>query len=109
MPRRERSLAGVVRSAEEVLRRRRVDHVFVGAISVIVFGQPRTTRDVDVLGILAEQWDRLDFAGMRAFARSQRVITSLEEIVRRVKVKAGRRWGKEAFLKAGEATFAEDD
>src|SRR5437867_13431125 len=48
MPRRERSLAGVVRAAEEVLRQNRVDHVFVGAISVIVFGEPRTTRDVDI-------------------------------------------------------------
>ena len=69
-----------------------------------------SSQDIeDALGILAGQWDRLDFAGMRAFARNQRVLTSLEEIVRRVKVKAGRRWGKEAFLKAGEATFAEDD
>jgi len=209
MPRKERSLAGVVRAAEEVLRKNRVDHVFVGAISVIVFGEPRTTRDVDVLaripeakagllardfrrrgffasdydldaairerahcsiedrrgslridlapaadstagralrtrvqvrwrgitipvsapeqtivmklkfgssqdiedavGILAQQWDRLDFAGMRAFARSQRVMTSREEIVQSVTVKAGRKWGKEAFLKAGEATFADDD
>lgn len=186
MPRRERLLAGVVRAAEEVLRKNRVDHVFVGAIAVIVFGEPRTTRDVDVLaripgeqagqlaqdfrrrgffaseydlraairerahcsvedrrgplrvdlapiadstairalrtrvgvrwrgitipvsapehtivmklkfgspqdiedalGILAEQWDRLEFAEMRAFARSQRVVGSLGELVRRVKV-----------------------
>ena len=185
MPQRERSLAGVVRAAEEVLRKNRVGHVFVGAISVIVFGEPRTTRDVDVLaripeekagrlvrdfrrrgffasefdlsaairerahcsiedrrgplridlapaadstaeralrtsvgvrwkgitipvsapehtvvmklkfgssqdledaaGILAGQWDQLDFAGMRAFAENQRVETSLERLIRRVK------------------------
>lgn len=185
MPRRERSLAGVVKAAEEVLRKNRVDHVFVGAISVIVFGEPRTTRDVDVLakippnkvtrliqdfrrrgffaseydlqaalkerahctiedrrgplridlspaaddtaeraletrvnvrwrgiripvsapghtivmklkfgrpqdiedalGILTEQWKILDFRGMRAFARSQRVLTDLEELIRRAK------------------------
>ncbi len=185
MPRRERSLAGVVRAAEEVLRQNRVDHVFVGAISVIVFGEPRTTRDVDILvripeekvprvvqdfhrrgflasdydlraairerahctiedrrgplridlawiadptaeralrtrvgvrwrgitipvsapehtivmklkygspqdiedalGILAEQWAELDFPGMRAFARSQRVGTSLAGLVRKGK------------------------
>lgn len=52
MPPRERSLAAVVRAAERVLRRNRVDHVFVGALSVIVFGEPRTTRDVDVLARL---------------------------------------------------------
>jgi len=52
MPRRERSLAGVVRAAEEVLRRHRVPHVFVGAVAVIVFGEVRTTRDVDVLAKL---------------------------------------------------------
>ena len=185
MPRKERSLAGVVRAVEEVLRKNRVDHVFVGAISVIVFGEPRTTRDVDVLakipeekvarvvqdfhrrgffasdydlraairerahcsiedrrgplridlspavdptaeralrtrvgirwkgvtipvsapehtivmklkfgrsqdiedalGILAEQWEGLDFSGMRAFARSQRVLTGLEDLLRRVR------------------------
>jgi len=188
MPRKKRSLAGVVRAAEEVLRKNRVDHVFVGAVSVIVFGEPRTTRDVDVLaripeskagrlaldfrrrgffaseydlssairerahcsiedrrgplridlapatdptarralrtraavrwrgmtipvsapehtivmklkfgspqdiedalGILAEQGDRLDFAGMWAFARSQRVATGLEMLLRRVKAQA---------------------
>ena len=69
MPRKERSLAGVVRAAEEVLRNNRVDHVFVGAISVIVFGEPRTTRDVDVLaripepkaGLLARDFRRKGF------------------------------------------------
>ena len=184
MPRRERSLAGVVRAAEDVLRGNRVDHVFVGAISVIVFGEPRTTRDVDVLarisphkvgpvvrgfrrrgffaseedleaaarersycsiedrrsqlridlvpaagdavdralrgsvrvrwrgiefpvagpehtivmklkfgspqdiedafGILTEQWDALDFARVRAFARRERVLADLEALIRRV-------------------------
>lgn len=187
MPRKERSLAGVVRVAEEVLRKNRVDHGFVGAVSVIVFGEPRTTRDVDVLaripegkagrlaqdfrrrgffaseydlssaireradcsiedrrgplridlsaaadptarralrtrvsvrwrgitipvsapehtvimklkfgspqdvedalGILVEQGNRLDITGMWAFARSQRVATGLEELVRRARVR----------------------
>lgn len=55
MPRKGRSLAGVVRVAEEVLRENRVDHVFVGAVSVIAFGEPRTTRDVDVLAKITEE------------------------------------------------------
>lgn len=34
----------------------------------------------------------------------------LKPVVRRqYKVKAGRKWGKEAFLKAGEASFADDE
>ena len=34
----------------------------------------------------------------------------LKPIVRKQdKVKAGRSWGKEAFLKAGEASFADDE
>ena len=34
----------------------------------------------------------------------------LKPLVRKqYKVKAGRKWGKEAFLKAGEASFADDD
>ncbi len=49
MPPRTRSLAGVVRIAEEILRRNHVDHVFVGALSVLAFGHSRTTRDVDVI------------------------------------------------------------
>jgi len=34
----------------------------------------------------------------------------LKPVVRtQYKAKAGRRWGKEAFLKAGEASFADDE
>jgi len=55
MPRRERRLADIVRAAEGILRRRGIDHVFVGAISVIVFGEPRTTRDVDVVARLTTE------------------------------------------------------
>ena len=54
MPPRRRTLADVVRAAEAVLRRNRVEHVFVGAVSVIVFGEPRTTRDVDILARIPE-------------------------------------------------------
>lgn len=32
-----------------------MDHVFVGAVSVIVWGEPRTTRDVDVLAKIPEE------------------------------------------------------
>src|SRR5882672_5991864 len=49
MPRRRRSFDAVVRAAASALRARRVDHVFVGAIAVIAFGQIRTTSDVDVI------------------------------------------------------------
>jgi len=53
MPRRQRSFESVIRSAVEVLRRNRIDYVFVGGLSVVIFGIPRTTSDVDVLVHLA--------------------------------------------------------
>jgi len=49
MPARPRSYAAVVKAAERALRAARVDHVFVGGIAVMAFGEPRTTRDVDVI------------------------------------------------------------
>ncbi len=52
MPRRERSLEGVLRAAEDVLRANRVDHVFVGGVTVLAFGMPRTTTDVDVIAVI---------------------------------------------------------
>jgi len=56
MPARRRTFDAVVRSAEAALRRHRVDHVFVGAISVAAFGAIRTTADADVIADLrAEQ------------------------------------------------------
>ncbi|HYS70925.1 MAG TPA: hypothetical protein VEM95_00715 [Thermoplasmata archaeon] len=54
MPPKRRSLAAVVRAAEDVLRGNHVEHVFVGAVSVIVFGEPRTTRDVDIVARVPE-------------------------------------------------------
>lgn len=53
MPPKRRSLEDVVRIAEEVFRDAGVDHVFVGAISVMAFGRIRTTEDVDVIADLA--------------------------------------------------------
>lgn len=49
MSARPRSYAAVVKAAERALRAARIDHVFVGAIAVMAFGEPRTTRDVDVI------------------------------------------------------------
>ena len=49
MPRRHRSFDAVVRAVEATLRRHRVDHVLVGAISVMAFGLFRTTAGVDVI------------------------------------------------------------
>jgi hypothetical protein len=49
MPPRRRTLDAVVKAAEKVLRSNGVDHVFVGGITVLAFGTPRTTSDVDVI------------------------------------------------------------
>src|SRR2546422_8599003 len=49
MPARPRSYAAVVKAAERALRAARVDHVFVGGLAVMAFGEPRTTLDVDVI------------------------------------------------------------
>ena len=48
MPPRGRTFEGVVRAAEAVLRSNRVEHVYVGGLSVMAFGVPRATVDVDV-------------------------------------------------------------
>lgn len=52
MPPRRRSLDDVLRNAEDVLRASRVAHVFVGGVTVLAFGMPRTTTDVDVIAAL---------------------------------------------------------
>src|SRR3989454_5925059 len=49
MPPRSRSLDGVLRIAEDVLRASRVDHVFVGGVTVLAFGMPRTITNVHVI------------------------------------------------------------
>ncbi len=49
MPPRKRTLDAVLRTAEDVLRASGVDHVFVGGVTVLAFGMPRTTSDVDVI------------------------------------------------------------
>lgn len=53
MPQRKRSLDDVLRVAEDILRANRVDHVFVGGVTVLAFGMPRTTTDVDVIAVIA--------------------------------------------------------
>src|SRR2546422_1680809 len=52
MPPRSRSLDGVFRIAEDVLRASRVEHVFVGGVTVLAFGMPRTTTVVDVIAAI---------------------------------------------------------
>src|SRR2546425_7416681 len=52
MPPRSRSLDDVLRIAEDVLRANRVNHVFVGGVTVLAFGMPRTTTDVDVIAAI---------------------------------------------------------
>ena len=47
MPPRRLSLDDVLRIAEGVLRASRVEHVFVGGVTVLAFGIHRTTTDVD--------------------------------------------------------------
>src|SRR2546425_11132080 len=52
MPPRSRSLDGVFRIAEDVLRASLVEHVFVGGVTVLAFGMPRTTTVVDVIAAI---------------------------------------------------------
>lgn len=52
MPPRKRTLDAVLRTAEDVLRTTGVDHVFVGGVTVLAFGMPRTTTDVDVVAAI---------------------------------------------------------
>src|SRR5438552_17853659 len=52
MPPRRRSLDDVLRTAEGVLRASRVEHVFVGGVTVLAFGIRRTTTDVDVIAAI---------------------------------------------------------
>ncbi len=49
MPAGPRSYVAVVRAAERAFRARRIDHVYVGGVAVLAFGEPRTTMDVDVI------------------------------------------------------------
>jgi len=55
MPQKRRSLDDVLRITEDVLRASRVDHVFVGGVTVLAFGLPRTTTDVDVIASIDAQ------------------------------------------------------
>ena len=52
MPPRKRTLDAVLRTAEDVLRANGVDHVFVGGVTVLAFGMPRTTTDVGVIAVV---------------------------------------------------------
>ncbi len=52
MPPKGRTLDAVLRTAEDVLRACRVDHVFVRGVTVLAFGMPRTTTDVDVIAAI---------------------------------------------------------
>jgi hypothetical protein len=52
VPSRKRTLDAVLRTAEDVLRANGVDHVFVGGVTVLAFGMPRTTTDVDVIAAI---------------------------------------------------------
>src|SRR5438132_4594073 len=49
MPQKRRSLDDVLRIAEDVLRASRVSHVFVGGVTVLAFGMPRTITNVHVI------------------------------------------------------------
>jgi len=48
MPPPRRTFEAVVRATETVLRANKVEHVYVGGLSVMAFGVPRATVDVDV-------------------------------------------------------------
>ena len=48
MPPPRRTFEAVVRATETVLRSNKVEHVYVGGLSVMAFGVPRATVDVDV-------------------------------------------------------------
>src|SRR5438552_16325638 len=52
MPPKRRSLDDVLRTAEGVLRASRVEHVFVGGVTVWAFGIPRTTTAVGVIAAI---------------------------------------------------------
>lgn len=49
MPTKPRSFAAVVKATEQALRACRIDHVFVGGLAVLAFGEPRTTTEVEVV------------------------------------------------------------
>ena len=70
MPEKRRSFVAVAKAAERSLRAAEMDHVFVGALAVGAFGVPRTTADVDVIGITGRDvwtaWPRRSAA--KAFA-----------------------------------------
>src|SRR5207245_11417540 len=52
MPPRRRSLDGVLRIAEDLLRANRVEHGCVWGVTVLAFGMPRTTTDVGVIAAI---------------------------------------------------------
>ena len=82
MPPKPRTLDAVVRAAEKVLGANDVDHVFVGGVTVLAFGAPRTTSDVDVIaavtpekiGAIVASFQRLGF-----FASAQDLHDALVE------------------------------
>ncbi len=82
MPLRTRSLDDVLRIAEDVLRASRVEHVFVGGVTVLAFGIPRTTTDVDVIAVIeARQIPKIVAGFQRSgfFASSQDLHDALVE------------------------------
>ena len=64
-----RPFAAVVKATEQVLQARGIDHVFVGGLAVLAFGEPRTMTDVEVVAAygpgdaapLAEEFRRHGF------------------------------------------------
>lgn len=82
MPQKRRSLDDVLRVAEDVLRAARVDHAFVGGVTVLAFGMPRTTTDVDVIASIdARQIPKIAMGFQRAgfFASAQDLHDALIE------------------------------
>ncbi len=67
MPAKQRSLDDVLRIAEDVLRTNRVEHVFVGGVTVLAFGIPRTTTDVDVIAVIEARQIPKIVAGFQRF------------------------------------------
>src|SRR3970282_990097 len=82
MPPKGRTLDGVLRIAEDVLRSNGVEHVFVGGVTVLAFGMPRTTTDVDVIAAIdARQIPKIVAGFQRSgfFASTQDVHDALVE------------------------------
>lgn len=82
MPPKERTLDDVLRATEDVLRSNGVDHVFVGGVTVLAFGVPRTTSDVDVIATIEAKKIPAIIDGFRAsgfFASTQDLHDALVE------------------------------